>query len=115
MIDFELTIEAEALLLSLCEEHQRRRDCGSPRRSAACFGTVGQIWELLPGLWHSDDVLSCCWELRRAGLLNGFEADNTLYEIELLDPAVIWYQQSGKRRFSEVMDTLGRIRGVILP
>lgn len=114
-IDFELTAEAEALLLALCEEHQRRRECGSPRRSAAAFGTVEQIRQLLPGLWHPDDVFACCLELSRAGLLRGLAVNNTLEEIDLLDQAVIWYQQTGKRKFSETLDTLGRIRGIFRP
>lgn len=115
MLNFELTAEAEALLLALCQEYQRRRDCGSPRSSAAAFGSVGQIRQFLPGLWHPDDVLSCCWELHRAGLLAGFAADDSLAEISLLEPAVVWFQQSGKRKFAETLDTIGRVRGAILP
>lgn len=115
MLNFELTAEVETLLLALCQEHQRRRDCSSPRRSAAAFGTVEQIRQLLPGLWHPADVRDCCWELHRAGLLTGATLDNTLHEISLRDPAIIWFQQTGKRKFSEALDTIGRIKDAILP
>ena len=115
MIELELTAESEAVLLALCEKYQQRRDCGSPMSSAAYFGTVEDVRKLLPGLWNPPDVRDCCFELLEAGLLTGFEADNTLEEMELLKPAIIWYQQTGKRKFSEAIDTIGRIKDAILP
>lgn len=115
MIEFELTAEAEALLLALCEKYQQRRDCGSPMSSSAYFGTVEDVRNVLPGLWNPRDVRDCCFELYGAGLLTGLEVDNTLEEMELLKPAVIWYQQTGKRKFAAALDTIGRIKDAILP
>ncbi len=115
MLEFELTAEAEAVLFALCEKYQQRRAIGSPMSSAAYFGTVEDVRKLLPGLWNPRDVRDCCFELYEAGLITGLEADNTLEEMELLKPAVIWYQQTGKRKFSEALDTIGRIKDTILP
>lgn len=115
MSEFELTAEAEALLLALCEKYQQRRAIGSPMSSASYFGTVEDVRAILPGLWHPKDVRDCCFELLESGLLAGLPVDNTLEEIELLKPAIIWFQQSGKRKFTEAIDAVGRIKDAFLP
>lgn len=113
MLEVELTHEADELLTVLYRVYLHRRECGSPRRSAAYFGTAKQIRDLLPRLWHLYDVEDACWELVDAGLLNAMPGDNTVNEAELSGAGIIWNQQRFKRGLSDVLSTLETAFGIV--
>lgn len=115
MIELEITREADALLTVLYREYLRRRECGSPKRSAAFFGDAQQIKALMPDLWHIEDIKSVCWELCHADLMQAMPGDNSVNEAELTDKAIIWNQQRFRRGLSDVLAGLETMRGIIKP
>ncbi|MNJ25420.1 hypothetical protein D3C77_198650 [compost metagenome] len=112
-MDVKLTKEADALICLLYKEYCEKRKNGAPKDQAKFFGSSEDIHETLTPKLSPADTNDTCWELHRSELLHCFESDDIAYVVQLTDKGIIYMENRFKNGVSEVLDYLGKIKGII--
>lgn len=112
-IGVQLTKEADALLCLLYKSYLEKRENGLSKAHAKHFGSSLDIQASLVTKMSPEDTDETCWELGRLGMLNIQEADDIAYFNILTDQAIIYMENRFKGKVSEVLDYLGKIKGII--
>lgn len=113
MVSFELTREASDLLKLLYGSYVFRRAEGIGRSEAVFFGSVEDVHAEYLDKMSPEDIFEICRELKRAKCISGLFADNTLYEIELTDDAIVYGEQTFKRNISELHQWISALKGLL--
>lgn len=113
MLEIELTEAAETLAGKLYAAYRRRLDDGVDADLAGRFGSAETVWrELLPE-WKKPAVVSACWELKQADILNCCALDNQPDEIELTPKAIIYGDQAKARSRARAKEAISWIRSLL--
>lgn len=114
MSELKLSKDADALVCALYKSYCEKRKLGKSRADAKHTGSAEEIRnEVVPG-WQLPDVEDTCWELKRAGLLDSLDADNTVYDSSLTDEAIIYMEGRFKSGFTEFLGYLEQIKSILL-
>lgn len=103
----DITKDSKKLLLLMYKEYQRRRANGMDRRAAMNFNSAEAVHDLLLPKEDGNDVLDYLWELKRAGYIEGLDADNTLYTCYLTTKAIMTLEQLPADVLKSVAEFIG--------
>ena len=114
MSDIKLSKDADALICALYKSYCEKRKLGQSRADAKWTGSAEKIRNEVVPRWILADVEDTCWELKRAGLLNSLDADNTVYDSALTDEAIIYMEGRFKSGVTEFLGYLEQIKSILL-
>lgn len=103
-----LTKEAKTVLYHMYKEYLVRRDNQIPRSRAKEFGSAESIHTSLFPDWSLEDIEDVLRELDRNGFLNNHYADDTIYDCELSDSAIVKMESQKKETLLTVADFISK-------
>ena len=103
-----LTKEAKTVLYHMYKEYLVRRDNQIPRSQAKFFGSAESIHASLFPDWSLEDVEDILCELGRNNFLNNDYADDTVYDCELSDSAIVKMESQKKEALRTVADFISK-------
>ena len=103
-----LTKEAKTVLYHMYKEYLVRRDNHVPRARAKEFGSAESIHSSLFPDWSLEDIEDVLRELDRNGFLNNHYADDTVYDCELSDSAIVKMESQKKETLLTVADFISK-------
>ncbi|MCS4486348.1 hypothetical protein [Staphylococcus americanisciuri] len=62
---------------------------------------------------HFEDVENDLKSLKKAGFLNGFFADNTLYQVSISDMTIVYFENKFKNDLKSIIDSISKISSFI--
>ena len=102
----ELTRDSKRLLCLLYKLYLERVDNGISKSSARYMGGSEHIRQCCLPEESLENVDDSCWELLRAGMLDGFGADDMVCESELTDQAIIHMETRFQKGMKELLEFL---------
>lgn len=108
-----LTKDADALICLLYKGYCESVKDGISKTQARSLGSSEDIFNSLAPKWTYDDVDNTCRELSRSGLVYCQYADDVAHEVWFTDAGIIYMENRFKRGLDEVLDYLGKIKGLI--
>ena len=103
----KLTNDADKLLGYMYKNYLERRKTGESRDNAIRMGDVEGIAQVAPKTKH-EDIADLCRELDRAGYLQVYYADDTVYTSWLTPDAIIYLENRFKDGIKGVLGFLSQ-------
>ena len=103
-----LTKQAKTVLYHMYKEYLVRRDNQIPRSRAKEFGSAESIHTSLFPDCSLEDIEDVLRELDRNGFLNNHYADDTIYDCELSDSAIVKMESQKKEALLTVADFISK-------
>lgn len=103
-----LTKEAKTVLYHMYKEYLVRRDSQIPRSRAKEFGSAESIHASLFPDWSLEDIEDVLRELGRNNFLNNLYADDTVYDCELSNSAIVKMESQKKETLLSVADFISK-------
>lgn len=103
-----LTKEAKTVLYHMYKEYLIRRDNHVSRSKAKEFGSAENIHSFLFPDWELEDVVDTLRELGRNGFVDNFIADDTVYNCDLTDSAIVKMENQKKDALLSVVDFVSK-------
>ena len=103
-----LTKEAKTVLYHMYKEYLARRDNHVPRARAKGFGSAESIHASLFPDWSLEDIEDVLRELGRNNFLNNLYADDTVYDCELSNSAIVKMESQKKETLLSVADFISK-------
>jgi len=111
-METKLSKNADALICLLYKEYCDKRNKGASIVDSANFGGLEQFQNIASKL-SPEDIVVTCRELGRNGLVDIEDADDSIYLMSLSDNGIIYMENRFKNGVADVLDYLGKIKGVI--
>lgn len=108
-----LTNDAKFLLSSMYKNYLEQRENGALKQDAVNFNDIKTIHSDIMPEWKIEDVLYTCFELKKHGLISGFIADDSLYEIKLTTEAIASLETTFADKIDNVLEFASKIKNSI--
>ncbi|MCY8562173.1 hypothetical protein P9D51_23100 [Bacillus sonorensis] len=112
-MEVTLTKDADALVCILYKKYCQDLKDGTPKAQAKLLGGSKEIFETLVPQWSFEDVDETCRELDRSGLVGCRYNDNIVSQVWFTDTGIIYMENRFKNGLNDVLDYLGKIKGLI--
>ncbi len=108
-----ITNDAEKLLFALYKVYLDRRATGVARTQAACIGDSDKIKSSLFPNEDAEDIANLCWELRRAGYVNCYSADNIPNGVTITSDTIVAMESRFPSGVQQVLEAIAKISGIV--
>lgn len=109
MTDVQLTKDSKELLAIIYKEYLDQINNGKSKSDAKLFGGSDTVCELAND-WLKDDIVETMRELDRAGFINNFEADNTIYFSNILDKTIVYFENKNLNNLKSVAEWILKLK-----
>lgn len=113
-MDIKLTKDADTLLVILYKAYLELIDLKGSKSAANFWEDADFIRDTYFPNVPREDIIELCFELKRAGLLYGLAADNSLLEVKLTSDAIVYMENRFQNKVDTVLDYLAKIKSILV-
>ncbi len=114
-MDIQLTKDADYLLCLLYSKYKSRMQQGFTKAESRTFKNLSEIQSYVNYKWVCEDTFEICCELCRNNMIHCMFYDNTIFNLQLTDNAIIYMENRLSDKTFNLLQHISELKSLIFP